>query len=153
MLLNCWTVVPISTPQDLAKLLRMISFPEVCDLRSCHSESSCFCFCYHAFCADLTKDGGMDSHDLWRRERKLIHKLTSTQASSTYAPLQEQEATHLMIDMLERPKAFWGHFQRYAGSVVMQIAFNKRAMTNFDPAVKEMVGTYLHLKTILSLHI
>lgn len=78
------------------------------------------------------------SHDLWRTERKLIHKLTSPQASSTYEPMQELESTQLMIDMLERPKAFWGHCQRYAGSLIMQIAFNKRANRNTDPAVADM---------------
>lgn len=80
----------------------------------------------------------MPYHDLWRTERKLIHKLTSPQASGTYEPMQELESTQLMIDMLERPKAFWGHCQRYAGSLIMQIAFNKRANRNTDPAVADM---------------
>lgn len=80
----------------------------------------------------------MPYHDLWRKERKLIHKLTSAQASSTYEPMQELESTQLMIDMLDRPKAFWGHCQRYAGSLIMQIAFNKRASRNTDPAVVDM---------------
>ena len=80
----------------------------------------------------------MPYHDLWRKERKLIHKLTSAQASSTYEPMQELESTQLMVDMLDRPKAFWGHCQRYAGSLIMQIAFNKRANRNTDPAVVDM---------------
>lgn len=53
--------------------------------------------------------------------------------------MQDLESTQLMIDMLERPKAFWGHCQRYAGSLIMQIAFNKRANRNTDPAVADMV--------------
>ncbi|KAK9900252.1 putative O-methylsterigmatocystin oxidoreductase [Cystobasidium minutum MCA 4210] len=80
----------------------------------------------------------MPYHDLWRKERKLIHKLTSAQASATYEPMQDLESTQLMIDMLERPKAFWGHCQRYAGSLIMQVAFNKRANRNTDPAVADM---------------
>lgn len=47
-----------------------------------------------------------------------------------------------MVDMLDRPKAFWGHCQRYAGSLIMQIAFNKRANRNTDPAVADMVSTF-----------
>lgn len=54
--------------------------------------------------------------------------------------MQDLESTQLMVDMLERPKAFWGHCQRYAGSLIMQIAFNKRANRNTDPAVADMVS-------------
>lgn len=56
--------------------------------------------------------------------------------------MQDLESTQLMVDMLERPKAFWGHCQRYAGSLIMQIAFNKRANRNTDPAVADMVSLY-----------
>lgn len=52
--------------------------------------------------------------------------------------MQDLESTQLMLDMLERPKAFWGHCQRYAGSLIMQVAFNKRASHNTDPAVADM---------------
>jgi hypothetical protein len=88
------------------------------------------------------------SHDLWRKERKLIHKLTSAQASSTYEPMQDLESTQLMVDMLDRPKAFWGHCQRYAGSLIMQIAFNKRANRNTDPAVADMVSRWTSIGCI-----
>lgn len=54
--------------------------------------------------------------------------------------MQDLESTQLMVDMLERPKAFWGHCQRYAGSLIMQVAFNKRANRNTDPAVADMVS-------------
>ena len=62
------------------------------------------------------------SNELWKTERKLLHKLTSPQAAATYEPLQDIESTQLMLDMLERPKSFWGHCQRYAGSFIMRVA-------------------------------
>jgi hypothetical protein len=99
----------------------------------------------------------MPYSDLWRRERRLLHQLTSPAASSTYEPIQEQESTQIVLDMLNDPENHWGHcqvrrwhtffsfrsrpltgstrLQRYAGSTIMQIAFNKRAPTCKDPAI------------------
>lgn len=64
--------------------------------------------------------------------------------------MQELESTQLMVDMLDRPKAFWGHCQRYAGSLIMQIAFNKRANRNTDPAVADMVRTFRQVQIDLA---
>ncbi|GAA6033612.1 hypothetical protein JCM8097_001483 [Rhodosporidiobolus ruineniae] len=76
--------------------------------------------------------------DLWRRERRLLHQLTSPQASKQYEGIQEMESAQLVRDMLHKPKDFWGHCQRYAGSTIMQIAFNKRAPTHTDSAITDM---------------
>jgi cytochrome P450 len=50
--------------------------------------------------------------DLWRRERKLLHQLTSPKAAGTYEGIQEMESAQLVRDMLRRPEEFWGHCQR-----------------------------------------
>ncbi|GAA6017347.1 hypothetical protein JCM10207_005602 [Rhodosporidiobolus poonsookiae] len=76
--------------------------------------------------------------DLWRRQRRLLHTLTSPQASATYEPIQEMESAQMVRDFMDRPADFWGHCQRYAGSTIMQIAFNKRAPTPQDPAITNM---------------
>ena len=76
--------------------------------------------------------------DLWRRERRLLHQLTNSRASAEYEPIQEQESAALLRDMIRNPKNFWGHCQRYAGSTIMQIAFNKRAPTFNDPAITDV---------------
>ncbi|BGP58554.1 hypothetical protein JCM8202_001218 [Rhodotorula sphaerocarpa] len=80
----------------------------------------------------------MPYSDLWRRQRRLLHQLTSPAASSTYEPIQEQESTQIVLDMLNDPANHWPHCQRYAGSTIMQIAFNKRAQTFKDPAITRM---------------
>ncbi|POY72210.1 hypothetical protein BMF94_4716 [Rhodotorula taiwanensis] len=80
----------------------------------------------------------MPYSDLWRRQRRLLHQLTSPAASSTYEPIQEQESTQIVLDMLNDPENHWPHCQRYAGSTIMQIAFNKRAPTCKDPAITRM---------------
>ncbi|GAA5916201.1 hypothetical protein JCM8208_000032 [Rhodotorula glutinis] len=76
--------------------------------------------------------------DLWRRERRLLHQLTSPASAASYEEIQEMESAQLARDMLEKPKEFWGHCQRYAGSTIMQIGFNKRAPTPQDPAITRM---------------
>ncbi|SCZ89951.1 BZ3500_MvSof-1268-A1-R1_Chr1-3g01685 [Microbotryum saponariae] len=93
----------------------------------------------------------MQYGDLWRRQRKLLHSLTSPKASSSYEPIQSMESAQLVRDMIQKPKMFWGHCQRslivrkifcglrrYAGSTIMQVAFNKRAPTHDDHAITEM---------------
>lgn len=40
--------------------------------------------------------------------------------------MQDLESIQMLRDMLARPQAFWGHAQRYAGSLIMSVAFNKR---------------------------
>lgn len=50
--------------------------------------------------------------DLWRRERKLLHGLTSPKAAGGYEGIQEGESAQLVRDMLRDPKGYWGHCQR-----------------------------------------
>lgn len=50
--------------------------------------------------------------DLWRRERKILHQLTSPKAASGYEGIQEMESAQLVRDMLSNPEGFWGHCQR-----------------------------------------
>ncbi|KAM0753795.1 putative O-methylsterigmatocystin oxidoreductase [Meredithblackwellia eburnea MCA 4105] len=74
----------------------------------------------------------------WRSQRKLLHQLTKPDAAKSYEPIQEQESAQLIRDLGKTPESYWGHAQRYAGSTIMQIAFNKRALTPEDPAITEM---------------
>lgn len=53
----------------------------------------------------------MPYSDLWRRQRRLLHQLTSPAASSTYEPIQEQESTQIVLDMLNDPENHWPHCQ------------------------------------------
>ncbi|BGP43937.1 hypothetical protein JCM10449v2_007994 [Rhodotorula kratochvilovae] len=76
--------------------------------------------------------------DLWRRERRLLHQLTSPASAASYEEIQEMESAQFVRDMLDKPKEFWGHCQRYAGSTIMQIGFNKRATSPKDPAITRM---------------
>ena len=50
---------------------------------------------------------------MWKRQRKLMHKLASPQAAATYEGMQELESTQFLADMVKQPKAHWPHCQRY----------------------------------------
>lgn len=50
--------------------------------------------------------------DLWRKERKLLHQLTSPKAAASYEGIQNMESAQLVRDMLNAPASFWGHAQR-----------------------------------------
>lgn len=54
----------------------------------------------------------MQYGELWRKERRLLHQLTSPKASASYEPIQDQESATFLLHMLERPKQHWGHAQR-----------------------------------------
>jgi hypothetical protein len=76
--------------------------------------------------------------DRWKSQRKLLHTMTQPRAATTYEPIQDQESRQLVRDTLAAPQAYWSHCQRYAGSTIMQIAFNKRAESVTDPAIVDM---------------
>ncbi|GHJ86634.1 hypothetical protein NliqN6_3036 [Naganishia liquefaciens] len=76
--------------------------------------------------------------DRWKAQRKLLHTMTQPRAATTYEPIQDQESRQLIRDTLLAPQDYWSHCQRYAGSTIMQIAFNKRAETISDPAIVDM---------------
>lgn len=50
--------------------------------------------------------------DLWRKERKLLHQLTSPKAAASYEGIQSMESAQLVKDMIETPEAFWPHAMR-----------------------------------------
>lgn len=76
--------------------------------------------------------------DQWKSQRKLLHTMTQPRAATTYEPIQAEESAQLVRDMLRAPQDYWSHCQRYAGSTIMQIAFNKRALSITDPAIVDM---------------
>jgi cytochrome P450 len=76
--------------------------------------------------------------DQWKSQRKLLHTMTQPRAATTYEPIQAEESAQLVRDMLRAPQDYWSHCQRYAGSTIMQIAFNKRALSISDPAIVDM---------------
>lgn len=80
--------------------------------------------------------------ELWRKERKLLHQLTSPKAASSYESIQSFESAQLCKDLIEDPKNHWGHCMRYAGSTIMQIAFNKRAPTPDNPGITEVSNLF-----------
>jgi cytochrome P450 len=80
----------------------------------------------------------LDSNELWKKQRKYMNQLTSPTAAATYEPLQDLESCHLVRDLLEAPADYWQHATRYAGSTIMGVTFNKRAVTAQSPDITEV---------------
>ncbi|KAI0844809.1 cytochrome P450 [Daldinia vernicosa] len=62
----------------------------------------------------------------WRRWRKLLHSGFMNRQSLTYRPIQSLESKVLMHDLLQTPKAFRKHLERYAASVIVTVTYGRR---------------------------
>lgn len=81
----------------------------------------------------------------WKLSRKNITKITSTNTSiSAFDRIQEIEAAHFLLNLLDSPDALFDHIRKEAGSVVLKIIYgyttNAHGRDPFvDLATKTMV--------------
>ena len=75
--------------------------------------------------------------DLWRRGRKLMHTLTMPTAATSYQPLQIYESERLLYDLLRTPDQYEELFERYAGGVIMRLAYGKTIETGDEPHIRD----------------
>lgn len=54
-----------------------------------------------------------------------MHNLTMSTAATSYQPIQLYESERLLIDLIKIPSDYETLFERYAGNVIMQLAFGK----------------------------
>ena len=75
--------------------------------------------------------------DLWRRGRKLMHTFTMPVAATSYQPVQIYESERLLRDLIKTPKRYEDLFERYAGAVIMRLAYGKGIETGDEPDIKK----------------
>ncbi|KAJ9609684.1 hypothetical protein H2200_006012 [Cladophialophora chaetospira] len=75
--------------------------------------------------------------ELWRRGRKLMHTLTMPTAATSYQPLQIYESERLLFDLLRTPDKYEDLFERYAGGVIMRLAYGKTIETGDEPYIRD----------------
>lgn len=80
-----------------------------------------------------------DDADLWRKGRKLMHQLTTTNAASSYEPVQDYESKRLLGSLLKYPSAYEKWFELYASSVVYRIGFGRWIETGDEPDFKRII--------------
>ena len=74
----------------------------------------------------------------WRRWRKLLHSGFMQRQSETYRPIQSLESQVLMHELLEDPKSYRTHLERYAASVVVTVTYGRRVEDVRTDAVVRM---------------
>ncbi|KAL9106099.1 MAG: hypothetical protein Q9227_008844 [Pyrenula ochraceoflavens] len=67
--------------------------------------------------------------ELFRRLRRLYHRYLSPQQSLTFRQHQREESLILLLDILDHPEAFLRAVERYAMSVMFNIAYGVRIGT------------------------
>ncbi|PVH78158.1 cytochrome P450 [Cadophora sp. DSE1049] len=77
--------------------------------------------------------------DVWRRGRKVMHNLTMASAAASYQPIQEQESLRALKDLIEQPDKYETWFERYAGGLMMRIAFGKMIVTGEEEVLKRIL--------------
>lgn len=76
----------------------------------------------------------------WRTHRKLTHAMVGTQKVREYRDFQNNESRVLAAAILERPKDYVAHMERYATSVVSIVGFGRRVASAQDPIITEVIA-------------
>ncbi|EOA92259.1 uncharacterized protein SETTUDRAFT_114627 [Exserohilum turcica Et28A] len=75
--------------------------------------------------------------DTWKIHRKNITKIASTNTSlSVFDRVQEAEAAHFLVNLLEAPEHLFGHIRKEAGGVILKITYGYNTLPHGeDPLV------------------
>ena len=65
-----------------------------------------------------------------------MHNLTMPAAAASYEPVQIYESERLLYDLIKAPSKYEDIFERYAGAVIMRLAYDKTIETRDEPYVK-----------------
>ncbi|KAK3326136.1 cytochrome P450 [Apodospora peruviana] len=76
-------------------------------------------------------------HQVWRREKKLIHSAVSITTNNKYQGFMAEEALVTLNDLLQKPEDHSNHFLRYSYCVLTRSLLGFRTTSAGDPAVAE----------------
>ena len=65
-----------------------------------------------------------------------MHNLTMPAAAASYEPVQIYESERLLYDLIKAPSKYEDIFERYAGAVIMRLAYDKTIESRDEPYVK-----------------
>jgi len=75
--------------------------------------------------------------DKWRKWRKVLHSGFHYQKAQTYQDIQSMEAKITMKEILDDPKHYERHLQRFSASVVASVTYGRRVDSVDEWVVKE----------------
>ncbi|KAF4613090.1 hypothetical protein D9613_011043 [Agrocybe pediades] len=79
----------------------------------------------------------LPNNDAWRRWRKVLHSGFHSRQTETYNDIQSLEAKVVMKQILDEPKDFERHIQRFAASLAVSVTYGKRINSIDEWIVKE----------------
>ena len=79
-----------------------------------------------------------------------MHSLTMASAATSYQPIQEQESLRALKDLIEQPEKYETWFERYAGGLMMRIAFGKMIVTGEEEVLKRILGVVHTVERVAS---
>ncbi|TKA74677.1 hypothetical protein B0A55_04707 [Friedmanniomyces simplex] len=88
--------------------------------------------------------------DTWRRVRKLMHNLTNVSMAGSYEPLQEEESTRAVRDLIQAPRQYEKWFLRFSAGLILRLAYSKPVNTGDEEYVKRIMQVNHHLERIVS---
>jgi hypothetical protein len=65
-----------------------------------------------------------------------MHRVMMPVAATSYQPLQVYESERLLYDLIRDPSKYETWFERYAGAVIMRLAYGKSIETGDEPFVR-----------------
>jgi cytochrome P450 len=78
-------------------------------------------------------------NELWRSGRKLMHHLTMSTAAAAYEPIQIEESTRMLRDLIAKPNEYDKWLERYSAGLIMRLAFSKMVVTGEEPDVRQIL--------------
>ncbi|TFK75624.1 cytochrome P450 [Pluteus cervinus] len=90
----------------------------------------------------------LPNNDRWRRWRKLLHTGFHSKRADTYRDIQSLESTIMMHQMLNTPRYYERHLQRYAASVVTSVTYGRRVDSVDEWVVKENMEAMDYLTSV-----
>jgi cytochrome P450 len=89
-------------------------------------------------------------NDLWRSGRKMMHHLTMSSATASYAPIQIGESVRMLRDLIKKPEEYEKWFERYAAGLMLRIGFGKMLVTGEESYVKRILKTVRTVERVAS---
>jgi len=87
---------------------------------------------------------------LWRKGRKLMHHLTTASAATSYQPIQLEESTRFLRDLIQDPASYERYLERYAAGLIMRLAFGQTIYTGNEPSVRRILAVVHTVERVAS---
>ncbi|KAF8168582.1 cytochrome P450 [Pholiota molesta] len=81
----------------------------------------------------------LPNNDAWRRWRKVLHIGFHSRQAATYNEIQSLESKIVLKQLLDEPRAYEQHLQRFAASLAVSVTYGKRIKSVDEWVVKEQL--------------